>query len=218
MDNKYVCPKCGREFDKQTQLSGHSNVHSKKFVAKIEKLLAGLNASRGGSACKFCGKILSTSSSLGGHIIGCKLNPNRRTKGHPQSIASRKNLSLRRKEFLKKNKNKHNWSLYHKQESAPEKEFKSILTDLKIQFVQYYIPAESKRFFEIDFALLDKKIGFEINGNQHYTKVGKLRKYYLNRKNYLESVGWITIDIPYLLCYHKDKIIDMLKENEILSQ
>ena len=132
--------------------------------------------------------------------------------GHPHTKESKLKISIKRREHLEKSKKNHNWSFCHGKQSDPEKKFQAILDELKIQHIPEHTPEESKRFYRIDFAILDKKVGFEINGNQHYTdaKRGKLKKYYRERQTYLESLGWTIINIHYSLVYDKDKIISIL--------
>lgn len=121
-------------------------------------------------------------------------------------------LSEKRKSYLMKNKEKHNWSLYKNKESKPEKLFREVISTFDKEIIQYYIPHENDRFFELDFADVKNKIGFEINGNQHYNKNGELRKYYLDRHNYFERKGWKIIEIHYLNCYNKNKITNIIKK------
>jgi endogenous inhibitor of DNA gyrase (YacG/DUF329 family) len=118
-------------------------------------------------------------------------------------------LSHKRKKYLKENKNKHNWSsFFNKNESEPEERFAKKLENLIIddEIIRWYIPKESERFFELDFAFLKNKIAFEINGNQHYDKSGQLKEYFKNRQIYLESLGWKIINVRYLLCFKEDEI------------
>lgn len=98
--------------------------------------------------------------------------------------------------------------MYRKKESLPETKFKEILSRLRINsdITQWYVPENSEKFYEIDFALDKIKIGFEINGNQHYCKNGKLKVYYKNRQEYLEKLGWKIINIHYLKCFHEEEL------------
>lgn len=135
----------------------------------------------------------------------------RNQKNSKLSNETKKKISISRIKYLEKNKHKHNWSLYNNKQSYPEKLFETIILKLNETVFKYYIPPESKRFFEIDFAIPDKKIGFEINGNQHYNKNKELTEYYKNRHIYLKSLGWKIIEIPYLLCYDQNKIINIIE-------
>lgn len=124
--------------------------------------------------------------------------------------ATKLKLSIIRKNWLK-NKTNHNWSRYKNKESVPEKLFKQIISTVpNIEIYQYYIPPENDRFFELDFAIPNKKIAFEINGNQHYNKDGNLTEYFQNRHNYFKSLGWMLIEIPYTYCFNENKIKDII--------
>lgn len=174
--------------------------------------------------CRFCGKDYNDNKrSLGGHSVNCKSNPNRKSnlRGFRGSHTkeSKLKISSKRKEYLEKSKKNHNWSLCHGRQSDPELKFQTVLEELRIEYCPEYTPEESKRFYRIDFAILNGKIGFEINGNQHYTDAtrGKLKKYYLERQKYLESLGWTMINIHYSLAYDKNKILEILTENRLIA-
>ena len=66
--------------------------------------------------------------------------------------------------------------------------------------------------FELDFAIPELKIAFEVNGDQHYTKKGKLRSYYMKRHKHFEDLGWQVIEIPHRICFFDDKIVSIIKE------
>jgi hypothetical protein len=78
--------------------------------------------------------------------------------GHPHTKESKLKISIKRREHLEKSKKNHNWSFCHGKQSDPEKKFQAILDELKIQHIPEHTPEESKRFYRIDFAILDKKL------------------------------------------------------------
>lgn len=183
--------------------------------------------------CKYCEKEFEKGKSYRGHISLCSKNPNS-INNKPISDNKRKNLciarreyielnggkkhtqktknelSLKRKKWLNENKNLHNWSLYKNEQTEPEKRFENELKELKINYCAYYVPDNSEHNYEIDFALIDKKIGFEINGNQHYTKEKEFTEYHKNRKLFLENIGWKIIDLHYSLCFNKEKLREII--------
>lgn len=175
--------------------------------------------------CKFCNLEFSKSNLLAIHARWCNLNPNRVRRKikekHPlgkRAFLGRKHtketkeiLSEKRKKYLSKNKNKHNWSRYQNKESIPEKKFREFVETTDIKLTQYYIPPESDRYYELDFANIENKIAFEVNGNQHYDSDGKLKKYYQERQNYFISLGWKIIEIHYSLCFNNQILIQILK-------
>jgi len=151
---------------------------------------------------KFC-------SSKCSHINWGKIGKSFKT----HSEKTKNKISESRKKYLEENKHKHNWSLYKNEQTYPEKLFEMEIRKVKYKVYSYYIPKESKKMFEIDFAIPFKKIGYEINGNQHYNKNKELKNYYKNRHNYLKLLGWKIIEIPYLLCYDKNKITNIIKKS-----
>lgn len=128
-------------------------------------------------------------------------------------------MSQKRKAYLAENKDKHNWSRFRNKESVPECKFREALISLGISATQFYIPPESERYFELDFVLVENKIGFEINGQQHYSSDGNLSSYYQERHNYLNQLGWIIHEIHYSECFKSEKlhtlIINCIKNIDI---
>lgn len=123
-------------------------------------------------------------------------------------------VSIGRKKWIRENRDKHNWFIYQGKETEPEKRFREVLEKLNIddKIIQQYIPPENDRLFALDFVLLESKIAFEINGNFHYNDDGSLQEYYQKRHDYFENNGWKIIEIPYLLCFHEDKIKIIIEE------
>lgn len=104
--------------------------------------------------------------------------------------------------------------------SMPCEKFKDILKESKISFLSEYQPLEN-RHYSIDIAFPDKKIAIEINGNQHYEKDGKLKPYYQERHDNIESAGWKILEIRSRLVFNKefiDKIIPSLKKDYNLGE
>lgn len=112
------------------------------------------------------------------------------------SEESKKNLSVKRKRWLKKNRHKHNWRF--KKESYPEKLLREWmekeLSDYEI--VAEYTPDNFEKNYKLDFAFIKEKKCIEINGNQHYNKDGSFTDYHIQRENYIISKGWKVINIP----------------------
>ena len=193
--------------------------------------------------CEFCFEVFEniTLSTFSNHKRWCKSNPNRKNKQIKicnicESIIKRNSkcricfpikhseesklkISIGRKKYLSENKDKHNWSLFKNEETDPELKFKEILSTYNLRVYQYYIPPENDRFFELDFAIPNKKLAFEINGNQHYNSNGTLAKYYQDRHDYFIKRNWKLVEIPYLKCYDEEfirKCIEtFLSENDI---
>ncbi len=142
-----------------------------------------------------------------------------RCKSLEREQSRNKKISEKRKSYLRENRNKHNWSLYRREETSPESAFKNIINNYNVEVFQYYIPKESEKNYEIDFAIPSLKLGFEIDGNQHYDDIGNLNEYNIKRNEYFKSLGWKIVNIHYLICFHIDKIKEIIdnaiKRNDI---
>lgn len=112
------------------------------------------------------------------------------------------------KKWLKNNPNKHSWKT-SKKKSIPCEKFKNILKSNKISFVEEFTPLID-RMFSIDIAFPDKKIGIEINGNQHYSSDGQLKPYYKDRHDLIEKEGWKLYEIHYSIIYNEHLINEII--------
>lgn len=139
-----------------------------------------------------------------------KLAHIRHSESFKHSNNTKKRMSDSRKAWLKKNKDKHNWR-YHK-ETYPEKIFREWCETLDVKIIAEYTPEDFERNYRIDFAVIDKKIAIEINGEQHYDRQGHLRSYYQERQQYVTSKGWTIFDI---LARDVIKNFDEVKEQVI---
>ena len=54
------------------------------------------------------------------------------------------------------------------------------------------------------------KIGIEINGDQHYQKLGILTEYHQKRHDEIEQVGWKLLEIHYLKVYNEKFLEELL--------
>jgi hypothetical protein len=133
----------------------------------------------------------------------------------------RKMLSLKKIRFLENNPDKHNWREVNKKISKPCEILKGYLRNMNIDFAEEYQPLYPDRFFSIDIAFPDRKIGIEINGNQHYNSDGTLKKYYQDRHNLLELSDWKIYEFHFSLVYNNfiiNSIKDILEKNPILHE
>jgi very-short-patch-repair endonuclease len=130
----------------------------------------------------------------------------------------KQNLSIKMSEYLKKNPDKCVWKRSDKLKSVPCENLKKKLKDNNINFVEEFKPINN-RFFSIDIAFPDKKIGIEVNGTQHYDKNGGLKEYYQKRKEEIEKLGWKLFDIHYSKvykeCFVKDLIYRLKEEYDL---
>jgi|LauGreDrversion4_2_1035121.scaffolds.fasta_scaffold212111_3 hypothetical protein len=131
-------------------------------------------------------------------------------KGLNMTSESRKKISDSKKKLYRDHPEKHNWKSNKKFISKPCEEFKKILDDASINYVSEFTPLED-RFFSIDIAFPESKIGVEINGNQHYNKDGTLKKYYYERHQLIESAGWKIYEVHFSICYNKDVVLELME-------
>lgn len=139
--------------------------------------------------------------------------------GKKHSEETRKLLSEKRKKFLSENPDKHPWKRKGKHISEPCEHLKKIFKDRGVAFVEEYQPLiDAGRFFSIDIAIPDKKLGIEVNGNQHYNDDGSLKKYYKERYDLITGAGWNLHEIHYSLVYNEefvDKLIESIKSKDV---
>jgi len=127
------------------------------------------------------------------------------------SKKARKRISEGRKKWLRNNPDKHPWKSKDKFKSVPCEKFKNILKDNGITFLEEYQPLKD-RFYSIDIVFPDKKIGVEINGNQHYTSKGELKPYYQERHDNIEKEGWKLYEYHYSMPYDKELVRKIVHE------
>jgi len=130
------------------------------------------------------------------------------------SEKTKRDLSGKRKTYLKNNPDKHPWKLKTKFKSEPCESFKKILTDNNYKFLEEFTPTDGHSY-SIDIVFPEKMIGIEINGNQHYERNGKLKKYYQERHDHIESHGWKLYEVHYSLCFDEKYILGLV--NEVMS-
>lgn len=157
--------------------------------------------------CRTCGQVYTTYKSARMSYCSkeCKIN-----KPTSPSIETRKKVSNSRKKWLAENPDKHPWKRNSKFTSVPCENLKKILNRENIIFVEEYNPLKD-RAFAIDIAFPDIKLGIEVNGNQHYTNDGTLKKYYQERHDLIVSNGWTLIELHYTDCFIPDRIMKILK-------
>lgn len=129
--------------------------------------------------------------------------------------ATKKLLSEKRRNFLLNNPEKHPWRNKNKNISKPCEKIKQFLITNNFVFKEEFQPL-TDRFFSIDIAFNDIKLGIEINGNQHYADIsaGLLTEYYQSRHDLIEQSGWRLLEIPYWYAFRiEDFIKILLNEN-----
>jgi len=131
------------------------------------------------------------------------------------SEETKRMMSDKKRQWCKDYPEKMVWKNRERFHSVPCEHFKEELRSQGIPFVEEFVPLED-RAYSIDIAFPDKKIGIEINGNQHYEKTGKLKPYYQERHDLIESVGWRLKEIHYSNVWNQDvvrSVIAFVREN-----
>lgn len=132
------------------------------------------------------------------------------------STLKNKTISEKRKAWLAANPDKHPWRRKNKFLSPPCEKVKNFLKELGVNFVEEFQPLLNiGRNFSIDIAFPDKKIGIEVNGNQHYNRDGTLKEYYQKRSDTLKENGWFLYELHYSLAYNQPFIRSILKQINI---
>jgi len=131
---------------------------------------------------------------------------------HLHTEETKKILSEKRKEYLKNNPDKHPWKQLTKFKSEPCEKLKQILKDQNLEFIEEFSDSSWEHNYSIDIAFPNKKIGIEVNGNQHYNNDGTLKDYYLKRELYLNSLGWKIFQFHYSLVYNQNIIFDLIEK------
>lgn len=127
------------------------------------------------------------------------------------SDETKKKISEGRKKYLAENPDKHGWSNSNHHYSVPCELLKSKLKDSGVSFVEEFQPLRDKgRYFSIDIYFPDLRIGWEVNGNQHYESDGSLKPYYQDRHELIEAVGIKLIEIKYHKVFSESFVSDLI--------
>lgn len=112
---------------------------------------------------------------------------NAKGKGNPHSEETKQKLSKIRKEYLLLNPDKVPYKLNHysKGSSYPETYFREVFKKENLILTEQY----QVGLYSIDFALIEKKIAIEIDGEQHYVDE-RISQSDIRRTKYLEELGW----------------------------
>lgn len=112
--------------------------------------------------------------------------------GKKHSIKTKRRISKSRKKYLEENPDRVPYRLNHysKGPSYPEIYWKKIFDENNVRYVEQH-PIS---LYQLDFAILDKKIDIEIDGEQHYLDE-RIVESDKKRTRYLESLGWTVVRI-----------------------
>lgn len=133
------------------------------------------------------------------------------TCGIAKSIEQRNKISTSMKKFYKEHPELVPYKLHHSsKESYPEKYFNDLFKNENIVGFKrnYYVDG-----YYLDFAFIDKKIDFEVDGSQHYVDP-KIIEHDKIRTKHLESLGWKTFRIDWRLWQKMDNEQKQQKIND----
>ena len=176
----WECSVCHLIFNTKRELKEHNKSHSlSSFKIKENRV------------CKFCSlQRFTTKEGMTLHEKYCLSNPN---KCIPPSHAVPEDVRKRISETQKENyKGRPRFNIDRSQEPYSEKYFREWLEKENIEYKKNF---HVDRFF-LDFAFPDKKLYFEVNGEQHYRKMYNGKDHQDHDKEravILESLGWVCI-------------------------
>lgn len=187
---EFVCQYCGREAKTKHsniahEIKCHSNENRKQYTEKWLQSQKTKTIHNQYTKAKSLGYI---------HVISDetrrKISEASRCRTHSEE--TKKKISKSRKEFLDANPDMVPYKLNHysRGESYPETYFKGVLDSNGIKYSQEY----QVGLYSLDFAILDKKIDLEIDGEQHYLDE-RICDSDIRRNQFLEDLGWKIIRI-----------------------
>lgn len=187
-----LCSVCGR---KNSSQHGRFCIFKKEDIENVRKLYNIEKLSAREIVAKGFNKTLVCFSLRGRRRSTSESNKLAQEK-YPRKLSdeTKKRISDKRKKWLNEHKDQHNWR--YNFESYPEKIIRQFFETLQIDVIAEYTPHDFDRHFKIDFAIINKKIAIEINGNQHYKRNGDFNDYHINRQSYIMSKGWLVVNIP----------------------
>lgn len=183
-DDGWICSICGEKFLTRAEHNEHkaiSHAGQRYLQAHPKRLFK----------CSYCHRQWETTiEGFKVHEKYCTENPNRSIpKSHPVSEDVKKRISEKQKENYK---GKSRFNIDRSQEPYSEKYFREWLDKESIDYKKNF---HVDRFF-LDFAFPDKKLYFEVNGEQHYRKMhsGKdHQEHDKERAGILSNLGWNCI-------------------------
>lgn len=184
------CKKCEAEFEVLQLLGNHSK------VCGVEKVVP-----------KLFDKICKCGAQFQSRWRKSKFCP----ECHDYSTEeSRRRISAGRKKWLAENPDRHPWKNHKKFHSVPCEIFKKELSAQGLLFESELTPVPG-RYFSLDIAFPTKRIGVEINGNQHYNADKTLKKYYQDRHDLIVAEGWQVLELHYSIAFQKEKLAEAVQ-------
>lgn len=186
----FICQFCGRETTNVGASKAHENRCKQNPNPKpiSEKWLSAMNNRKGKGTNQY-----TKAKKLGLPIPEGTMKGKLGTfTGKKHSEETKKKISNSRKRFIEENPHMSPWvhSHYTKRRSYAERYWKKILDKHKISFEEQHQFSK----YCLDFAILDRKINLEIDGEQHYNETRVIEKD-KSRDEYMIGNGWKIIRI-----------------------
>ena len=200
-DGGWKCSVCNAVFRTKRELLEHRKSHKRSdFKVREDR------------KCKYCGlERFTTKDGMSCHEKYCASNPNRCIPhSHPVSEDVKKRISEKQKENYK---GRSVFNIDRSQEPYSEKYFREWLEKEGIDYKKNF---HVDRFF-LDFAFPDKKIYFEVNGEQHYRKMYNGRDYQerdKERENIVLQHGWKCVAV---IRWSKFRALQTIERNSALD-
>ena len=206
------CKHCKHEFDLSDKPKGWMANHSRWCDTNPKRTQYANNLSNTRAAKTKEGTIIAAEKIRILHKQGRYDHLDRKTfLGKKHTEESKTKMRISRAKYLKENPDLHPWKRNDKFLSVPCQIVKDYLLLKNINFVEEFPPLED-RFFSIDIAFPDIKVGIEINGNQHYSSGGNLLPYYQKRHDLIVESGWTLFELSYTVAYDLSKIDDIISK------
>lgn len=213
----YTCKYCGKKFLNKQHLGGHVtfcklNPNNQHNLDLLHLARNNKNDKNENFVCKYCGKKVGNNGCLVLHERRCKLNPlyiptqkqieHEIKKNKPRKLSEETKQKIREGLAKWKKQNEQLFLEYSRGKSKCCENFKQMLRNKNISFVEEYTPFIPEKLYSLDIAFPNEKIGIEINGSQHYTTTGELNEKTIEKQKYFEERGWKIFQVYYKQCYN----------------
>jgi very-short-patch-repair endonuclease len=213
----YTCKYCGKKFSNKQQLGGHVtfcklNPNNQHNLDLLHLARNNKNKKNENFVCKYCGKKVGNNGCLVLHERRCKLNslyvPTQKQiereikKNKPRKLSEETKQKIREGLARWKKQNEQLFLEYSRGKSKCCENFKQMLRNKNISFIEEYTPFIPEKLYSLDIAFPNEKIGIEINGSQHYTTTGELNEKTIEKQKYFEEQGWKIFQVYYKQCYN----------------
>lgn len=171
--NKWECKYCHQSFDTRKLLFSHYKICEEKLKLPVD--------------CR--GRVINYEAIQKGNQTKAVRSSLGLYKSRKVSKCTREKLSTARKQYLLSHRVKYNWNGYSRKLSYAEQYFYDIVSK-QCAGVNWKNNLRVS-YYRLDFANLDTKVYFEVDGEQHYDEYGLYHD--SQRTARLEALGWKLI-------------------------